>query len=87
LYPSPKRLSVIRRNAVSMKNILEIAILAFLVLSASSSFAFADEDEGDDNEGEEQTDGNEQENRMPGFEVALAFACSLGAARLLRKSV
>ncbi len=70
-----------------MKNILGIAILAFLVLSATSLLALADEDEGNDNEKEEQNEGNEQENRTLGFEVALAFACSFGAARLLRKSV
>ncbi len=69
-----------------MKSILAIAILAFLVLSASPTLVLADESEGDDNEKEEQNEGNEQENSMPGFEVALAFACSLGAARLLRKS-
>ncbi len=70
-----------------MRKILAITFLAFLVFSASSALVLADEDEGDDNEGEEQTEGNEQENRTPGFEVALAFACSLGAARLLSKSI
>lgn len=60
--------------------------MAFLVFFASSSLALADENEGDDNEQEEQSERNEQENHMPGFEVAFAFASSLGAARLLRKS-
>ncbi len=63
-----------------------MAFLALLVFSASSALVLADEDEGDDNERKEQKEGNEQENRMPGFEAVLAFACSLGAARLLRKS-
>ena len=69
-----------------MKDILTIAFLAFLVVSASSALVLADEDEGDDNEQEGQNEGNEKENRMPGFEAALAFAGSLGAARLLRKA-
>jgi hypothetical protein len=69
-----------------MRNILTIAFLAFLVVFASSALVQADEDEGDDKEQEGQNEGNEKENRMPGFEAALAFACSLGAARLLHKT-
>ncbi len=72
---------------VYIKNTLEtMAILVFLVFAASSMLALADENEGEDNEREEQNEGNERENRTPGFEVALALACSLGAARLLHKS-
>jgi len=69
-----------------MRNILTIAFLTLLVVSASSALALADEDERDDKEQERQNEDNEKENRMPGFEAALAFACSLGAARLLRKA-
>jgi hypothetical protein len=69
-----------------MRKVMVMALLAFLLFTASPLIVFADEDEGDDNEKEGQNEGNEKENRMPGFEAALAFACSLGAARLLCKA-
>ncbi len=69
-----------------MRIILTIAILAFLVVFASSAPVLADDDESDDKEQEGQNEDNEKENRLPGFEVALAFACCLGATRLLRKA-
>jgi|WetSurMetagenome_2_1015567.scaffolds.fasta_scaffold889662_2 hypothetical protein len=78
-------LSISFRKCVHMRSVLAIEFLVFLVFSASSSLVLADEDEGDDNEKKGQNEGNEQENRMPGFEASLALACSLGAARLLHK--
>ena len=77
------------RKWFKMRNILMIAFLAFLVFSSSSALVLADEDEGDESEqeGQDETDeDSENENRMPGFEAALAFACSLVAARLLGKT-
>jgi hypothetical protein len=74
-----------------MRNILKIAFLAILVFSSSSALVLADEDEGDESEqegqdGDGENEDSENENRMPGFEAALAFACSLVAARLLGKT-
>ena len=74
-----------------MRNILTIAFLAILVFSSSSTLVLADEDESDESEQEGQdedgvNEDSENENRMPGFEAALAFACSLVAARLLGKT-
>ncbi len=66
-----------------MRKAIAVAFLAFLVFTAVSHFAFADDDEAkDDNERE----GNENENRMPGFEVALAIACSFVATKLHRRA-
>jgi hypothetical protein len=67
-----------------MKNLIVIAFLAFLMLTTSSVLVLADDDENKESEG--QNENEESENKMPGFEVALAFACSLTAARLLRKA-
>ena len=74
-----------------MRNILTIAFSAILVFSFSSTLVFADEDESDESEQEGQdedgvNEDSENEDRMPGFEGALAFACSLVAARLLGKT-
>ena len=73
-------------SGIKMRSILMIAFLAFLVFSSSSALVLADEDEGDESEQEGQDEDSENENRMPGFEAALAFACSLVAARLLGKT-
>lgn len=67
-----------------MKNLLTIGFLALLMLTASSTLVLADEEENGESEG--QDEGGENENQMPGFEAGLAFACSLAAARLLRKA-
>jgi hypothetical protein len=68
-----------------MKTVIAIAFLAFFIFTASSPLAFADDEADDDNEQERQEEGSENENRLPGFEIALAIASSLGAARLLRR--
>ncbi len=65
-----------------MRKVIAIAFLAFVMFTASSILAFAD-DEADD-EKEQEGQNEENENRIPGFEAALAIACSLGASRLLR---
>jgi Ca2+/Na+ antiporter len=68
-----------------MKKILAVAFLALMMLAASSSLVLADEEEDDEeNEGGQEETG-EQENQVPGFEAAFAFACSLVAAKLLTK--
>jgi hypothetical protein len=67
-----------------MKNLLVIAFLALMMLTASSALVLADEDEDGENEG--QNEDEENENQVPGFEAVLAFACSLAAARLLGKA-
>jgi hypothetical protein len=72
-----------------MRKGIAIAFLALLFLVTSSLIAFADEDEGNDDENEGENEGNENENgnNLPGFEVALAIACSFGMARIMWRSI
>ncbi len=68
-----------------MKKALVIMFLALLAFMDSSMLVCADEDEG--SEENDQNEGNENENKLPGFEFALAIIGALGASRLLRKAI
>jgi hypothetical protein len=70
-----------------MKRVMVITFLALLMLTVPSMPVYADEGESNGNEKEEGNEGEEDKNQMPGFEAALAIACFLGVARLLRKAI
>jgi hypothetical protein len=75
-------------GVIEMKKTLTILLAAIFMIMACAVPVYADDDEGkeaDENEvGEGNSDDEEKENSMPGFEFALAGGAAIAAARFLR---
>ncbi|MDD4447626.1 MAG: hypothetical protein PHN61_08110 [Methanothrix sp.] len=71
-----------------MKKTLTILLAAIFMIMACAVPVYADDDEGNEADekeaGEGGSDDDENENRVPGFEFALAGGAAIAAARLLR---
>jgi hypothetical protein len=71
-----------------MKKTLTILLAAIFMIMACAVPVYADDDEGkeaDENEvGEGNSDDEEKENSVPGFEFAFAGGALIAAARFLR---
>jgi hypothetical protein len=68
-----------------MKKTLLILLAAIFMIMAGAVSVYADDDEGNENEaGEANSDNDEKENSVPGFEFAFAAGAITAAARLIR---
>lgn len=71
-----------------MKKTLIILLAAIFMIMACAVSVYADDDEGNEaneNEaGEGNSDDDEKENSMPGFEFALGGGALIAAARFLK---
>ena len=74
-----------------MKKTLTILLAAIFMIMACSVSVYADDDEGDEADeaddnvaGEGNSDDDEKENSVPGFEFAFAGGALIAAARFLR---
>jgi hypothetical protein len=81
--------NLIHNSGEVMKEIIKIVLAAILVLMGSAIYAAADDDDEERENGivgGENEERDEDENRsVPGFEVALAIAGGLAAARLMKR--
>jgi len=75
-----------------LKKIIAFLLAAIAMLVMSAAPVYADDDEGNEakeneaNEGSD-SDNDEKEKSVPGFEVAFAAGSILGVARLLRARI
>ena len=71
-----------------MKKTMAILLAAILMIMAGAVSVYADDDEGNEaneNEaGEGNSDDDEKENSVPGFEFVFAAGAAIAGARLIR---